>query len=344
MSLLQSLEAPTFRRPTLTRQSPVSPSLTTIPWSSAPLPALADALPPWPGRELDLGGVLVHVRETPGPTPGAPRAVFVHGLGGAATNWTELAAHLAGDVHGIAIDLPGFGRSRPPASGDFSLAAQADVVCRVIDQLGDGPVHLFGNSLGGDIAMMIAAERPELVRTLTLVSPAMPDLRPSPRRLSDPRMLLAGLPVVGRSMRRKVAASTARERTEQMLRVCFAVPDAVSEPRIALAMAEIEERMTMPWAGIAMDGASRELLRTWVVPPARSLWSIARKITAPTLVVWGSQDRVISVRKAPRTASLLARGRLLVVPRAGHVAQMERPTTVARAVLGMWEAVAAAQW
>ncbi|HWE90857.1 MAG TPA: alpha/beta fold hydrolase [Pseudonocardiaceae bacterium] len=334
MSLLQSLEAPPLNRP----------SLTTIPLSTVALPPLVDPMPPWPGREIDLGDLVVHVRETPGPTPGAPRAVFVHGLGGAATNWTELAAALAGDVHGIAIDLPGFGRSRPPATGDFSLAGQAGIVCRVIDRLGAGPVHLFGNSLGGDIALLVAAERPDLVRTLTLVSPAVPDLRPSLRRLSDPRVVLASLPVIGRPMRRKLAASTALERTEQMLRVCFAVPDAVSPPRLALAVEETAERMTMPWAGLALEGASRALLRTWVRPPARSLWSVARRVTVPTLVVWGSQDRVMSVRKAPRIAGLLSRGRLLVLPRTGHVAQMERPHSVARAVLGMWEAVAAAQW
>ena len=343
MSLLQYLEAPRFRRRSVTSSAAES-SLTTVPWFTAPLPPLADGLPPWPGREIDLGDVVVHVRETPGPTAGAPRAVFVHGLGGAATNWTQLAAQLAHNVHGIAIDLPGFGRSRPPASGDFSLAGQADIVCRVIDRLGSGPVHLFGNSLGGDIALLVAAERPELVRTLTLVSPAVPDLRPSPSRISDPRMALASVPLIGRRMRRKLAAATARERTEQMLRVCFAVPDAVSEPRLALAVAETEERMAQPWAGFALHGASWEMLRAWVVPPARSLWTVIRRVPAPTLVIWGSQDRVMSVRKAPRVASLLSRGRLLVLPRTGHVAQMERPTTVARAVLGMWQAVAAAQW
>jgi len=53
--------------------------------------------------------------------------------------------------------------------------------------------------------------------------------------------------------------------------------------------------------------------------------------------VWGAQDRLVTVRKALRTARSLPRGRLLVLPRTGHVAQMERPVTVARAVLGMWE-------
>lgn len=74
------------------------------------------------------------------------------------------------------------------------------------------------------------------------------------------------------------------------------------------------------------------------------MWLLPPKITAPTLVVWGTEDRLVSVRKAPRVARLIPRGRLLVLPRTGHVAQMERPVSVARAVAGMWEAVERRAW
>jgi pimeloyl-ACP methyl ester carboxylesterase len=60
--------------------------------------------------------------------------------------------------------------------------------------------------------------------------------------------------------------------------------------------------------------------------------------------VWGAKDRLVTVRKSPRTAQLLQHGRLLVLPNTGHVAQMERPATVARAVLGMWEYAADGRW
>ena len=74
------------------------------------------------------------------------------------------------------------------------------------------------------------------------------------------------------------------------------------------------------------------------------MWLLPPKITAPTLVVWGTEDRLVSVRKAPRVARVVPRGRLLVLPRTGHVAQMERPVSVARAVAGMWEAVERRAW
>ena len=146
---------------------------------------------PWPGREITSGGVTLHVRETPGPD--GCRAVYVHGLGGSSLNWTDLAALLGTRAAGAAVDLPGFGRSCPPAGFDFSPVAHADaLLCFLAGR--NEPVHLLGNSLGGAIAINVAARRPELVRTLTLVSPAMPDRRPDPRRMADVRLALAWCP------------------------------------------------------------------------------------------------------------------------------------------------------
>jgi pimeloyl-ACP methyl ester carboxylesterase len=316
--------------------------LTRVPLSAADLPSLDRLTWPWPGRSTRYGDLEVYVRETPGPRVDAPRAVYLHGLGGSATNWTELAGLLAGHVHGFAVDLPGFGLSPPSRTPDYRMAKQAEAVVRMLD--GGEPAHLIGNSMGGGIALLLAAARPDLVRTLTLISPAMPDLRPDVRRLSDPRMAVAMLPFVGRKARAGLAKLTARDQIEQMLHLCFADPGRVSEERIALAVAELAERNSVPWAGRAVNTAASAIFRDWLLPAGRSLWAVARRVTAPTLVVWGAQDKVITVRKGPRTARLLPRGRLLVLPRTGHTAQMERPVTVARAVLGMWEAVDRGEW
>jgi pimeloyl-ACP methyl ester carboxylesterase len=308
------------------------------------MPPHDSSIPPWPGRHLDVNGLTLHVRETPAGTPDAPTAVYVHGLGGSATNWTDLAHQLAPQVSGIAVDLPGFGRSEPLPGYDFSLPSHAGAVAALIEHLDRGPVHLFGNSMGGAIALHLAATRPELVRSLVLISPAVPDLRPDVRRMSDPRLPLAFLPVVGERVRRSLAAVPPRERALQMLRLCFAVPAAVPDHRIEEAAREFVERTRQPWAGPALGRTTIGLFRAWLVPRSRSLWTLAPKVTAPALVVWGAQDRLVSVRKAPRTAQLLPRGRLLVLPRTGHCAQMERPVTVARATLGMWHAVDTNGW
>lgn len=317
----------------MTTSAGLSP-LTRVPLSEAELPPLDQSIPPWPGEEVSVDGLRLHIRRTPGPEP---TAVFVHGLGGSATNWTDLAAQLSGHAGGIAVDLPGFGRSEPLRGFDFALTSHVEVLTRLLRGLDLGPVHLFGNSMGGAIAMLYAAEHPELVRTLTLVSPAVPDFRPSVRRLSDPRLPLLFFPVLGPRVRRTLATMPPRERAMQLIRLCFADPSRIPESRLAEAEAEAAERAAMKWAGLALSLSAMGLFRAWFVPRARSLWSVASRLTMPTLVVWGTEDRLVSVRKAPRLARLLPRARLLVLPRTGHVAQMERPDTVARAVLGMWE-------
>ncbi|MEV0681057.1 alpha/beta fold hydrolase [Actinosynnema sp. NPDC050436] len=311
------------------------PAITHVPLSAAPLPPVDTTSAPWPGDYVEVAGHTVHVRRTPGPA--GATAVYVHGLGGSATNWTDLAGQLSGHVAGHALDLPGFGRSEPIPGYTFSMTTHAEVVAGFVESLGVGPVHLFGNSMGGAISLITAATRPDLVRSLTLVSPAVPDLRPSLRRVSDPRLPLAFLPVVGARVRRRLALTTPRARTEQMLRLCFADPSTVPDVRIEQSVEEYAERSAQPWAGDALGRSTVELIRSWLVPRSRSMWLLPPRVTAPSLVVWGTDDRLVSARKAPRVARLLPRGRLLVLPRTGHVAQMERPESVARAVLGMWE-------
>lgn len=302
---------------------------------AGPLPPLDSTAPPWPGRVLDAGGISLHVRETPG-ADGAT-AVFVHGLGGSATNWTDLAAQLSGHADGLAVDLPGFGHSEPPAGYSFTPVAQARAVVALIEHHArNRPVELLGNSLGGLVSVLVAASRPDLVHTLTLISPAVPDWRPDLRRISDPRLALAYLPVIGRQARRNLAALTLTERVDQMRRLCFAEPWKCEQERIDQIVAEFAERDAMPWARAALGAATIEMIKAWFMAGAGSLWRQLRRVCAPALVIWGAEDRLVSVRKAPRTARFLRNGQLLVLAKTGHVAQMERPEMVARAVLGMW--------
>ncbi|WP_410568993.1 alpha/beta fold hydrolase [Amycolatopsis sp. cmx-4-61] len=315
--------------------------LTHVPLSTRALPSLDPLPPPWPAAFEEVGTARLHVRRTPGPD-GVP-AVYVHGLGGSSTNWTDLAALLAPVAGGTAIDLPGFGSSEPEKGFDFTLQAHADVVVKHIEGIG-GPVHLFGNSMGGAIALLVAAQKPELVKTLTLISPAVPDLRLDPRRLSDPRMALAYLPLVGARVRAQLAALGPRERAAQVIKLCFADPSRFPESRLDELTEEHSARAGFAWAAPAMARSTFAIFRAWSTRGKASLWSVAPRVKAPTLVVWGREDRVISVKRAVRTARAIPRARLLVLPRTGHVAQMERPVVVAKAVLGMWEHVEAGTW
>jgi pimeloyl-ACP methyl ester carboxylesterase len=310
--------------------APTSPAALADPATFLPLdPHRA----PWPGREITSGGVTLHVRETPGPD-GCP-AVYVHGLGGSALNWTDLAALLGTRAAGTAIDLPGFGRSRPPAGFDFTVAAHADaLLCFLAGR--NEPVHLLGNSLGGVVALSVAARRPELVRTLTLVSPAMPDRRPDPRRMADIRLALALMPgPIGERARAGLAAIPPRVRAEQVVRVCFGDQSVVPEHRLVEAAEEIARRAELAWAQEAGERTARGLVASWWW--GASPWAVAARVQAPTLVVWGDRDKLVSPRLAARTAAAIRGARVLMLPGVGHVAQIEAPETVARAVASLWE-------
>ncbi len=286
---------------------------------------------PWPGGEVTSGGVTLHVRETPGPD-GVP-AVYVHGLSGSATNWTDLAGLLGDRAAGTAVDLPGFGLSRPLLTDDYSPDAHADALMCFLAGRGRR-VHLLGNSFGGAVAISVAARRPELVATLTVVSPAMPDRRPDPRRISDPRLALAMMPVLGRRAKAQMAAMSPMQRARQVVDVCFGDPTSVPEHRLAEAAAEIERRNAVPWARDAVLRTAGSMIASWGLG---RLWAQAARVRAPSLVVWGERDRLVSPRLAARTAAVLPGSRLVMLPGIGHVAQIEAPHAVAEAVGELWD-------
>ena len=304
-------------------------SRTEVRLSDADLPTWDGVLPPWPGA--DEGGVFV--RRTP--ATGAEPALFVHGLGGASTNWTDLMGLLAGHVDGAALDLPGFGWSGPPPSSSYALRTHVRAVIALLELQDRGPVHLFGNSLGGAVATRVTARRPDLVRTLTLVSPALPSLRP--RRGVDPRMSLLLVPGISTLLSRRLAEATPERRARAVIELCFGDPSTVPEQRLREAVEEVTRRAGLPHGETAFTGSLRGLIGAWLERGQRNLWRQAATITVPTLLVWGTEDRLVDVSLAPKALAAFRTSRLMVLPGVGHVAQLERPEAVARAFLALRE-------
>ncbi|MCW2494552.1 alpha/beta hydrolase [Jatrophihabitans sp.] len=291
----------------------------------------------WPGRTVNVGGVDVHVRTTPTENKGAEPALLVHGLGGSAHNWTDFAGILRDQLAIEAIDLPGFGRSGPAHDRDYSLRSQARTVIDYLEISGRGPVHLVGNSMGGAISILVAAQRPDLIRTLTLISPAVPDtkFRAHPLR-SDPRMALLIVPMVGAAALRRMRGIDVATRVRATIALCFADPSRYPATRLEEAAQEATARLRLPWAEDAMLRATRGLVRTQFAQ-RRQMWAALRAITAPTLVLWGDEDRLVAPDLAPVVAAALRNSRLLVLEHVGHTAMMEDPLTSARAVLALVE-------
>lgn len=293
----------------------------------------ADPLPPpWPGRRVPLNSGVVYVRSTPG-GPDSEPALYVHGLGGASTNWTDYAGLLSDRLDGEALDLFGFGRSGPAPRRDYRIEAHVRTVIAAIEGRGT-PVHLIGNSLGGLTSLLVTGRRPDLVRTLTLISPAVPDLRP-PRQMSTPLFPLLLLPGIAKAVERRVAGISAEDRVRAMLELCFADLERVSEQRLAEAIDEARIRADLPWASTALARSFRSLVAAYLTPGARNPWRVAAGITKPTLIIWGDQDKLVNVRNAPRLAAVMPDARLLVLPGVGHTPQLEDPITTARATLAL---------
>jgi pimeloyl-ACP methyl ester carboxylesterase len=339
----------TSARPAAGRGTAVPARLSTV-----PLPPTGALPPPWPGDQVLVRGGRVFVRRTPWTGPvgadgrGAPRerALYVHGLGGASTNWTDLAALLAVRFDGWAVDLPGFGRSHPPARGSYSVrghvAAVIDLLESIVAEPGEGagrPVHLLGNSLGGLVSVLVAARRPDLVASLTLISPAMPVYR-VPAAFSR-QLLLLLLPGVPALAERRLSTVTPEQQVRGMVQMCFGDPKRVPRVRLDQALAEMRERAEQPWAVRALTRSMRGLITSYLRLGPANAWRMARSLRMPTLVLWGDRDRLVDPALAPRLATAVPDARLLVLEGVGHVAMLEAPEPTARAVLALAEDVAA---
>ena len=294
---------------------------------------------PWPGSLEQHAGRELFVRRTPVEPDGSlPPAVFVHGLGGSALNWTDLMALLRGRFAGVAPDLPGFGYSLPSPDRDYSVdafvSAVGDVVEHEVARSGR-PVALFGNSLGGAVCVRLAARRPDLVDTLVLVSPALPDFRPHPGVVLVP---VLALPRLGEGLFRQMQRMPPERQVQAMLETNFGDPSSLPHRRRQEVVEEYRRRMALPYAGEALSAAARGLLKAFADPSASGLWREAGSLVAPTLLVYGGRDRLVNVRRVRRAAAVVPHAHAVVLPHVGHMAQVEAPQTLARFVLGFVDA------
>ncbi|MBB5837257.1 alpha/beta fold hydrolase [Kribbella italica] len=290
--------------------------------ASVPLGAQA-----WPDRKVPVSGVDVLVRDIPGTASDLPPALFVHGLGGSSLNWTTLGLLLSDTVRGIAPDLPGFGQTPPAARGGIN--DQAEVVGRLWDaEFGDEPIHLFGNSMGGSVAVALAARRPERVASLTLISPALPHPRASVTALWFAAL---STPRLGRVVLERSKQLPFERRLQAGYGLIFGEPDALPPDVRQAYEEELRARDASPWGPQATLDGARSILLSYLAPPRRSLWVEASKITCPVLLVYGGRDRLVDAKIRTKAQAAFPDARSLYLPQSGHVAQMEHPQEVERA-------------
>jgi pimeloyl-ACP methyl ester carboxylesterase len=262
--------------------------------------------------------------------------LLVHGLGGSHLNWMSVAPQLAARHRVYALDLPGFGRS-PLAGRRSSIAANIELLTRVISALADSPIVLMGNSMGGLLSIGVAAMHPNLVRSQVLVDPAVPAPRSwKPRfdRVTRTFLASAFIPSWGaRRIGRAVAALGPESLVYETLRVCSADPSRIEQAVVDAHIALEAERLAQPGWQESFYAATRSLVRVLALKRKVIRW--VGKVVAPTLLVQGDQDRLVGVESARAIAALRPDWEYHEFAGAGHVPMMEVPGEFL-AVTGDW--------
>lgn len=249
-----------------------------------------------------MDGVRWRSREADG--VGEVTVIFVHGLLASSATWKEVLTSAATGRPAIAVDLPGFGNSDRPWPFDYAVAGESAALLRFLDARRIGRVALVGNSLGGTVAMQIAAEHPGRVTAMVLVAPASTDARiPWPARVL--RAPILGELALALSTRASVAFGLRHRLYARASRVsCDAIDDA--------------------WFPLTIRGTHRAALAAIRSDPKRYV-GLESRIRVPTLILWGRDDRLLRVGDAERLAARIPGSRLVIVPDAGHLPQREVP-------------------
>jgi pimeloyl-ACP methyl ester carboxylesterase len=241
--------------------------------------------------------------------------LLVHGLGGAASNWVELAPALARRHRVLALDLPGHGGSSPlPAAP--TLSPFADAVAAVVELEGMAPAAVVGHSLGGVVALRLALRRPDTVHALVLAAAAGISSGTRARQAALTALLLAR-PARAVAPFRGLVARIGWLRYPIFGYFEVSDPLALSPAAVDgfLAGAELHTDVTTAGRALVADDPRTELDRVRCV----------------CLVLAGARDHMVPVDDAIEYARRL-RAPLRIVPGCGHLLIGERPDACLEAI------------
>jgi pimeloyl-ACP methyl ester carboxylesterase len=251
---------------------------------------------------VDIDGARLRFKDT-GPR-GAPAIILLHGFGASLETWEPWAAQLSKTYRVIRFDLPGFGLTGADPRGDYSDQRACTLLAGLMHHFGIAKASIIGNSLGGKIAWNFAVSFPTMVTSLVLISPdgfASPGFEyGKPAKLP---FILKLLPfVMPRSMLR------------MNLAVAYANPKNLSDQTLS----RYDDMMRGPGNRQAMLARMQQVI---LQPPEPAL----REITAPTLLLWGEQDRMIPFANSADYMRNIPHAQLMPLPTLGHVPFEESP-------------------
>ena len=251
-----------------------------------------------------------------------PPLLLIHGLLGYSFSWRFNLPVLARRFTVFAPDLPGTGFSERVPGQDCSMPAMAGRLLRFLGSQGVERFDLLGTSHGGAVAIMLAAEAKRSVRRLILVDPAHPWSHPRPvlmRLLRRPagaglfRLLLPGIKLTH----------------EHYLRRMYGDPRRISPGTLAGYAAPLADRGAFDYA--------LAIVQSWQNDMPQVEAALPRIADIPTLLMWGSRDRVIAPGSAAQLQRQFRNCRLMVIEGAGHLPYEETPEEFNRAVMEFLE-------
>jgi pimeloyl-ACP methyl ester carboxylesterase len=287
-------------------------------------------------RWVDLG-VPVHYVDHGGPTrapdgSAALTLVMVHGLGGSLVNWAAVAPLLTGTCRVLALDLIGFGHTQAGAHST-SVTANQHMLQRFLREVAGGPVILVGNSMGGLISIIQAAQHPESVTGVVLIDPALPvKVGSQPDALVSASFGMYAVPHLGRAMlraRRRVRSP--EQLARDILRLCCVDPGRVRPEVLEQLLEMARARSEYPDIDTQFLVAARSLMG--ILARRSSYLATMAAIRAPVLLLHGEKDRLVTIGAARAAAAANPSWRFEVAPDVGHVPMLEVPEWTAGRIL-----------
>lgn len=269
------------------------------------------------GRRIAIGGLRQHVVELGGDAPSkVPPIVLLHGAGCNLEDLRALGERLAGRHRVILVDRPGQGWSETKGRQSNSPAYQAGILRELLDRLGVGRAIVVGHSWGGTLAAAFALDYPDRVAGLVLLSPPT---HPRLRRLTRFYSVLAA-PVFGWLFARTLALPLAVPAFGSSVRAAF-LPQ-VPPPHYLNRAAAFLLLRPKTFLANARDVAG---LRDFLARQATRYGALK----APTIIVTGDRDRIVSPREhAVTLAAAIPGAKLIVLPGVGHMPHHADPDKI----------------
>jgi len=232
--------------------------------------------------------------------------VLLHGFSANKENWLRFSQELPSETSIYALDLLGHGQHPINLSHNYSIETQVDYLHHFITNLKSKSIHLVGNSMGGAVAALYSAKYPTHVQSLMLISPA--GVHKIPSQLDE--SLNAGVnPLIANSV-------------EEFFQVVnFVMED---KPFIPTPILTVQAEKSIKRANL-----NRQIFKDLRNDMTKNLDKNFSRIQAPTLILWGKEDRVIHPDNIHQYASLIKNSTPVVLNRIGHLAMIESPKLAA---------------